>query len=78
MAFKHVQGLCNGYKTTKEQGAAMVILVYNVGSISGTRLIANHREGKYEAARKEFDHIWITDPKTGTKRVSKGLVKRRC
>ena len=56
----------------------MVILVYNVGSIGGTRLIANHRAGNYDAARKEFDHIWITDPKTGTKKVSKGLVKRRC
>ena len=56
----------------------MVVLTYNVGSISGTRLIANHRAGNYEAARLEFDHIWVRNPTTGAKEASRGLVNRRC
>lgn len=65
---------------TQNQFDALVSLVFNIGvpAFSTSTLLRKLNSGDYSAAAEQFK-VWnkITDPKTGLKIVSNGLVNRR-
>jgi lysozyme len=62
----------------QNQFDALVIFDFNTGGLGTSTLLKKLNAGDYAGAAKEFD-VWIkiTDPETGKKVVSQGLINRR-
>jgi lysozyme len=62
----------------QNQFDALVIFDFNTGSLGTSTLLKKLNAGDYAGAAAQFD-VWnkITDPETGEKVVSKGLINRR-
>jgi lysozyme len=62
----------------QNQFDALVIFDFNTGGLGTSTLLKKLNAGDYKGAAAEFD-LWtkITDPETGKKVVSQGLVNRR-
>jgi len=62
----------------QNQFDALVIFDFNTGSLGTSTLLKKLNAGDYKGAAAEFD-VWnkITNPNTGKKVVSQGLVNRR-
>ena len=65
---------------TEGQYIAMMSFVFNFGEMrfANSTLLTLHNQEKYKEAAEQFERwIYSTDPKTGKKIVSNGLVTRR-
>ncbi|WP_289168929.1 lysozyme [uncultured Parasutterella sp.] len=65
---------------TEGQYIAMMSFVFNFGEtrFANSTLLTLHNQEKYKEAAEEFGRwVYATDPKTGKKVVSNGLVTRR-